>query len=195
MIYLLLLLLIPAGYFGYKWEKERRRIKGIQIALNGKGIPKTDCTFTKKYTTPQGMKIDSVDEVPAKFLVTLDRAITDMVSVHRRHFPQWSKMNKPADYAIVFVKPGFVTVENDPGAGAIYVKGVGTAGTIIGEQGYSGADRCYIVLASQKVNNWGKFMFVYNAAYNEGEHADEFANDITVALSHVGAFDVHPHYI
>lgn len=160
------------------------------------GIPRKDAEFKKNYTTPAGIKVVSVDAVPAGYLSAIDEGIRIQIERYNIKRPQWQFYKTPSDYAVLLIKPSGFTVETPPlGTPFIQVKGISTAGTVIGCSGRTALKRPYIVLPSYAAKQWSQTyrdVFV-QAARNESEHIRECVNDWNEFVYYATAGDVHPH--
>lgn len=162
-----------------------------------------------KYTTPKGAKIESVDPVSPKALEYLDRGLQRRVDRFRIMFPAWAFALSVAGTEVLFLHPNSTftpegdpsppcSLESIPGAPCLFVKGIKTAGTVVGtNQHWDVIDRNPIlVLPSQAAGDWQWLEYLAAAAHNEDEHRAGFLNvhiEPTGLFYHfLGADDTHP---
>jgi hypothetical protein len=181
-------------------------------AADGYGIPTSDIQFTKHYTTPGGSIVDSVVDVPPAALQALDDGVRIQIEAINRARPDWNLGRTLKEYRFAFIEPTrngvtgqrCVNVETDPGSPCLYIKGIQTAGTVLGIQPFSPLkDHPVIVLPHQGASGWSHLDYLRNSARNESEHRRECFDQIKVdgkyrkppeCLQYQGANDVPPHF-
>jgi hypothetical protein len=169
--------------------------KRIHNALDREaGIPKHDANFKYSYRSPGGVQVASTVQVPSDALPLLDEGITNQITRHSGAHPEWVNYRNLSDYKVLFVEPSGVTVETDPGAPLIHVRGVSSAGTTIGTTEYSSCrPNLYIVLPHQAAQGWSHRDYLMRSAWHESEHIREWENNRNVFYQFANAGDVHPH--
>src|SRR5690606_36903619 len=126
-----------------------------------------------RQTTPQGVSIISTVPVPDQALRIVDNAIADQIRRSRTHYPHWQFWGKHSAYQVIFIDPMATNKITDPGSPAILVRGIQSAGTVIGWWGRAASPRISIVVAHHAATNWqGHTNFQFNAVGNEGEHCN-----------------------
>lgn len=185
-----------------EWEHE------ANDALNDLGIPNEFTNFQYHYTTPGGIKIHSVVEVPPAFLGYADEGRQRQIERFHTVFPQFA--DSP-ETTILLIHPNYgfnpdgtpsgppcVTEVNDPGSPCIYVSGQKAAGaTIGGDDRWTELDKVVpIVMAEQSAQNWTKVEWFKAVVHNEREHVSAWrnrtANPQNIYYHFQGEFDVHP---
>lgn len=177
--------------------------KKIWRSLDLMGIPADNARFNQEFITPRGVKIKSVSDIPINILILTDVGITNQLTRITFAHPDWNHFTNPNDYSVLVIEP---MVTNRDGSPAIKVKGIQSAGTVIGltwaptwkDGKYSltgtGIDRPYIVVPSQEAVQWRYTDYWMRSIWHESEHVREGMNDWNDFLNHLGANDIHPHY-
>lgn len=159
-------------------------------------------------TTPGGVTIRSVVDVPLQAQLALDQAAQADIATYAQFFPQWTKYRTLPEFTVFVIEPDHYSTEADPGAGLINVaystgtlNGVPTgratvssAGTCIGcpGSGYSGTPAAVI---PEQGPSWEHLRMFREAAFNEWQHAIECANDAGgVCMQFAIVADQHPHF-
>jgi hypothetical protein len=193
---ILVLVVSLTALAGFAWYVKFRN-RDPQIIKNNlvtAGIdPKRYANFQKSYTTPRGIAVKSTAPVPPAFLQIIDASIERMIRNHRRAQPTWTKHVNIPDYAVLLIDPMTTNVETEPGSPALLVKGVQTAGTVIGYHPQANLSRPHIVAPHQDEQDWRFQSYFAHTIYNEGEHVIESQNDWGIFMHYAHAGDVHPH--
>lgn len=181
---LLILILFCLGFIGCK-----------NSSGNNNQLPvKVPTSFAYFYTTPKGVSISSVVELPVDkkelILNTIDKGILTQITTCGDKYPSWTSVRNNSDYNLMFIEPDRI---NQDGSPALMYKGIyQTAGTVIGlnNDGYSPTT---IVLPHQGGQNWAYLYYLEQSSRNESEHFAEWYNDKNIFQYYANANDVHPH--
>lgn len=186
---------IAAAFAGFYFLRKRGSIdRGIWKALDSEvGHPKHLAQFKYSYTTPEGARVRSTVPVPDVALNAVDNGIRNQIVRHNRKFPHWNNYRSISDYDVLFVEPTAHNVETEPGSPAILVRGTQSAGSAIGLEPRSAADRPYMVIPHQEAEGWRFINYLMRTAWNESEHVREAVNDYGVFLHYAHTGDIHPH--
>lgn len=173
--------------------------KGINVALDGLGIPTSAANFKHDYRTPQGVMVRSTQELPASALNAIDEGIRMQIARTAQYRPEWTAHNQLSQYAVLVIEPTAYSQIDVPGAPLIQLSGGTTAGTVIGIGGTKSiVDRSYIVIPHQNGQQWRFVNFFREAVMNESEHDNECNNPnrqspVAECEMFQGWQDVHPH--
>ena len=173
--------------------------KNINQGLDAVGIPSSHAEFKHSYRTPRGVDVKSTVEVPMNVLFTIDQGILmqlDRINIAR---PDWKNKLNPNQYAVLFVDPMATNVETDPGSPAILIKGIQSAGTVIGFNGDAGMKQSYIVAPHQADTQWRYIDYLRRTIWYESEHDRECnepdpKNPSNDCYHFRGVNDIHPHF-
>lgn len=193
MKHAILLLLVLALFKGCGEDKN------INQGLDAIGIPSSHAEFKHEYTTPFGVKVRSTVKVPPQALDAIDRGILEQLDRINRAKPEWTNRQSPSQYAVLFVDPMATNVETEPGSPAILIKGVQSAGTVIGWNGDAGMKRSYIVAPHQDATQWRYLDYLKRTIWYESEHDRECNEPNERQPSDECRYyqtvnDVHPHF-
>ncbi len=173
--------------------------KGINVALDGLGIPTSAADFKHDYRTPQGVVVRSTQELPAIALNAIDEGIRMQIDRLDHLRPMWNNYKDIRQYKVLVVEPGAYSTVDLPGAPLLMLRdGVTTAGTVIGIGGTASLGTTYIIVPHQKGQNWRFMDFFKEAVHNESEHARECnepssENPSPECTKFFGVNDKHPH--
>lgn len=180
-----------AAFYLFYWRK-RIRLSGTDYDnINAKGIPRPKLKF--KYTSPNSVKVYSTVETPSRVLDFIDAGIRQTINRHKKAYPTWKRGMNLDEWRVLIVNPMATNEINEPGAPALKVKGIQTAGTGIGIEFKEYADRedQYIVIPHQAVKQWIFSQYLMNTVAHEAEHLLEFVNDHEI-FTRWNANDIHP---
>jgi hypothetical protein len=184
--------------------------KEFRDQANDWGIPDEDTNFKYEYTTPGGIKINSVVPVPAAFLGYADEAAQRQVARFAEMFPAWSNARDIRGRRIFIVVPGrlrqvdgtagphCVTEQDDPGAPCLFISGYKAAAATFGcnDLWQKMDQNPPIVLPHQQFQNWQYVQWFKNSVEYEFEHHSGWMNrqnaPTGVFYHFLGANDVHP---
>lgn len=180
------------------------------------GVPEERSAFTSNGTTPKGARYYSVLPVPPEFLNAIDEGLQSQINRYNAVFPNWANYDQVADYDILIITGDAQNVETAPGSPAMYVQGIQTAGTNIGNSGVPRVKKPYIVLPQQEFvlitvpatstepakfvrkdmpHPWGYLEYWTASVQWESEHVRESVNDRGYFEKFAISGDSHPHDI
>lgn len=180
----------------------------VHRSLDGRGIPKSDAKIVREIKTPAGAKVYTVvKDVPKEFLASLDAGAQQAID---RKLPAWDQIKSPKEMRWILVEPSTfrdtprvgqkcTNLETEPGSPCLLVKGVQTAGTVIGVGQFDALklSKSLIVLPHQKAQNWRYLKYAQMSGWFEGEHFVECNQREGRSSGHCLYYqvvnDVHPH--
>lgn len=181
----------------------------IYRALDGVGIPKSEAGFKIVTRTPGGSCVRSVVAVPPEALAAIDTGIRTQIERAGSYNPTWTRKTNLNQYRVLFVEPSTfhaphprdgekcTTLVNTPGSPCLLVKGVQSAGTVIGAGTMSPLGQIYIVLPHQQGQQWRFLDYLAASARNESEHDRECSEEGLQGencIKFQTQSDVHPHW-
>jgi hypothetical protein len=142
------------------------------------------------YTSPGGVRVFSVVEVPLDSLNAVDEGIRIQIEAYRRFYPNWTKFQSLDKYTVRFIAPQAINMDGSPAL--IHRAGIQTAGTTYGT-GRDGNKPPTIVLPHQANQNWLFRDYLVESARNESEHVTESENNLDLFFRLATGGDCHPH--
>lgn len=156
--------------------------------LDGMGVSEEFRTFKHSYRTAAGVEIRSTVPVPPDFQLAVDEALQEQIDHFNQILPDWSLHENRAQRVILIINPNR-TYEpggnpsppcqnqvNEPGSPCMFVKGVQTAGTVVGlhDRWESIDKKPAVVMPHQEAQGW-RFRDYFKATIrHETEHIAGF---------------------
>ena len=131
--------------------------------------------------------IQSVVPIPESAAEAIGRGIVRQIATTPAH---WTNKREVENYDVVLINPDRINLDGSP---ALSVRGIQSAGTVIGVAN-DGHVPSVIVLPHQANQNWQFLDYLEQSARHESEHDAEWANDQSVFWQFIGAGDIHPHF-
>lgn len=156
--------------------------------LDGLGVSEEFRTFKHNYRTPLGVEVRSTVPVPANFLSAIDEGFQWQIEHFNTILPEWSLHKNIADRVVLVINPNR-TYEpggnpsppcqnkvNEPGAPCMFVKGIQTAGTVVGlHERWEALDKKpAVVLPHQETQGWAFREYFKTTIRHESEHIAGF---------------------
>lgn len=194
ILYIVIALSIIAAvvFFVRRWKNKKVASARAHRARNNLGI-KVPAALPHIYDEPDQPFFSSVVSIPDVARRMVAEGIKIVIEATRIKFPHWQQFRSLADFNVMFVEPDAISRVDVPGAPALMVWGIQSAGTVIGIPGDS-VNKTTIVLPHQAATDWRFLNYLKNSARHEAEHVAEL-NDMSVFNSYIGEErDVHPRH-
>lgn len=136
---------------------------------------------------PDAPYIQSVVEVPESAIAQLVAGIQKQIDCTPAH---WTIARNVKDYNIYFIDSHRTNMDGSP---ALLVRGIQTAGTVIGLPGENFSP-VFIVLPHQQSAGWLFPEYLKASARNESEHIALLFNDLNLFYYYQGGADIHPFF-
>jgi hypothetical protein len=131
--------------------------------------------------------IESVAPVPETAVAAITAGILQQIATTPIY---WTRQRRIEEYNVALIEP---TATNMDGSPALMVRGIQSAGTVIGV-GDDGHVPSVIILPHQGATSWAHLDYLKASARHESEHSAEWANDQAVFWQFIGSGDIHPHF-
>ncbi|MBK8810737.1 MAG: hypothetical protein IPN69_08410 [Acidobacteria bacterium] len=100
----------------------------------------------------------------------------------------WTRQRQIEEYNVALIEP---TATNMDGSPALMVRGIQSAGTVIGV-GDDGHVPSVIILPHQGATDWAHLDYLKAPARHESEHSALWSNDQNLFYYYTGERDIHP---